>query len=78
MSKSIPKTRSTTPAKQDPPIASAVGLLAACAVTLIGVAGDLSPEVILLRAIIAGSVSFALAGVMMTYWKAVSPKHEEE
>ncbi len=60
------------------PIAGAFGLLVACGVTLIGVVGNLSPEVILLRAVIAGSMAFGIAAGLVTYWKAVSPQREEE
>jgi len=69
----LPNTRRTSP-----PLPGALGLLSACAVTLIGVTGGLSPEIILMRSMIAGSVAFLLTAMMLMYWKAVSPSQEED
>ncbi|SFI36804.1 hypothetical protein [Planctomicrobium piriforme] len=58
--------------------AAALGLLAGCAVTLLGVAGSLSPEIILFRACVASAVAFMVAVVVLAYWKSVTPRREED
>lgn len=45
-----------TAVRKGPPLGAAVGLLAACVTTLIGIARGLSPEVILVRAAVAALV----------------------
>ncbi|WP_437192246.1 hypothetical protein [Planctomicrobium sp. SH527] len=74
-----PSTRTVTrshPAR--PPVAAAMGILAGCAATLIGVATQLSPEVILVRAVVAGGVTFVLAALLVAWWRCVTPHVEEE
>jgi hypothetical protein len=61
-----------------PTWALALGLLAWCAITLIGVALQLPPEVIVLRALV-GSVAVAVVAVAMTLgWNLMSPEDEND
>lgn len=56
----------------------AAGLLAGCAVTLIGVTLDLPPLTILLRSMISGCVVAAIAGLFAFSWQLITPPREEE
>lgn len=56
----------------------AAGLLAGCAVTLIGVALSLPPTTILLRATMSGCVVTVMAVMLSIGWKLVTPQNEEE
>lgn len=74
-----PSTSSVTRSQSvKPPVAAAMGILAGCAATLIGVATQLSPDVILMRAIVAGSVTFVLTAFLVMWWRYVTPHKEEE
>lgn len=54
--------------KQPAPWGSAIGLLAACLATLVGVGSGLEPDVILLRAAVAGVVLGCAAAVVSHLW----------
>ena len=67
-----PSTSSQTPSPT-PSWVAASGLLTGCAVTLIGVLMQLSPERILLRAVLGGTAMAIVTSVAMIGWKLVSP-----
>jgi hypothetical protein len=56
----------------------AVGLLAACLYTLLGVLAGHQPETILVRSAVGGGLIGFLAGGLAWGWKIISPANEEE
>lgn len=64
----------TTAGRETPPWSMALGLLAACAVTLFGVARSMSTETILQRAVVAGFVIGIGIKINREIWQAARPK----
>ncbi|WP_437187509.1 hypothetical protein SH668x_000906 [Planctomicrobium sp. SH668] len=55
-----------------------IGLLAGSSATLLGVLMNLSPEMILLRSVVAGVVATLIASLFSIGWKLVSPASDDE
>lgn len=56
---------------------AASGLLAGCAITLVGVGLQLSPELILVRAVIGGALMAAIAASISAGWKILQLSDED-
>lgn len=62
---------------EHPSWGAALGLLAGCGITLIGVALNLPPDVILLRALLGGCIIGSVVSVVAASWRLVATSEED-
>ncbi|WP_437204143.1 hypothetical protein [Planctomicrobium sp. SH664] len=60
------------------PWASAAGILAGCLVTLTGVAMNLEPETILVRALIGSLLMGVFSLTLLLTWRVITPQADED
>lgn len=64
-------------ATECPSWGAALGLLAGCGITLIGVALNLPPDVILLRALLGGCIIGGVVSVIAASWRLAATSEDD-